>query len=343
MNRRDFIGAIVLASAGVQGHSLGTSQSPSPSGLNYRHHPKVKADLALGAEEQRLVQSLSKHSKQCFQFGGPVVSRLAGSEPSWVNLLVDSPNLTRLKTELFRFGVTPVSTPQFPASFIRFHHGDLVYNLMNCGVEEFCQLNRLKSQINLVPFAHSFVLYDLRRREVYDPYGALKAPRPEGKPQMTLLSRPRTIPEALDCILTAKFDAKFLNFSMSEEIADFEKFVLASECPEADLPRVVERMVNYFPDALENLGPVEAEALALSPLMKGAMDRALGVDMAKVWSKVRRSNEDQGALFVALVKEGKGSTRSSTGFDDDLTLYLAKNGYVMRRTDLMIESLRVLG
>jgi hypothetical protein len=343
MKRRDFLGALILASAGVSGHSLGHAQTTAPSGLNYRHHPKVKANLALAADEEKLVKMLFQHSRQCCQFGGPVLSRLAGSNPPWVNLLVDTPNFSRLKTELFRFGVTPVSTPQFPTSFIKFHHGEQVYNLMNCGVEEFCQINRLKSRINLVPFAHSFVLYDLRRHEVYDPYGALQAPRPKGQPEMTLLSRPRNLPEALDCILTAKFDAKFLNFSMSEEIQDFERFVLASQCPDEDLPRVVERTVNYFPDALECLGPDEASALALSPLLKSAMQRALGVDLTKVWARVQRSSDDQGALFVALIKEGMGNARSATGFEDDLTLYLAKNGFVMRRTDLMMESLRVMG
>lgn len=345
MNRRDFIGGLILASAGVPGSGFGSAQATGAAGgLNYRHQPKVKADLPCPEEERKLVSMLLNQSRHCSQFGGPVVSRLSGSMPPWANLLVDIPNFSKLKTELFRFGVTPVSTPQFPSSFIKFHYGDQVYNLMNCGVEEFCQINRLKSRANLVPFAHNFVLYDLRRKELYDPYGALAAPRPKGQPEMVLLSRPRNLPDAFDCLLTARFDAKFLGLSLSDQVLDFEKYVLNEECPEVDLPRIVERVVNYLPDVIESLDATQSAAMALSPLVTSSMKRALGVDISKVWSRVSRSSEeDSGALFVALVKEGMGTARSAAGFEDELCLYLAKNGFAMRRTDLVMESLRVMG
>lgn len=344
MNRRDFIGGLILASAGVPGSGFGSSHSGASGGLNYRHQPKVKADLPLTEEEGKLVALLLGHSRQCSQFGGPVVSRLSGSMPPWANLLVDTPQFSKLKTELFRFGVTPVSTPQFPTSFVKFHYGSQVFNLMNCGVEEFCQINRLKSRANLVPFAHNFVLYDLRRKELFDPYDALKARQRDGHPEMTLLSSPRNLPDAFDCILTARFDAKFLGLQLSDKILDFEKYILASECPEVDLPRIVERVVNYLPDVIESLDAVQASAMALSPLVTHSMKRALGVDVSKIWARVSRSSEeDSGALFVALVKEGMGTSRAAGGFEDDLCLYLAKNGFAMRRTDLMMESMRVMG
>jgi hypothetical protein len=344
MNRRRFLQTVAVATAAAPTVCFGAARAAArATGLTYRHQPKTFLELSFSPAERQLMGLLQQHSRGCYLFGGPVLSKVAGDAPSWVNFLVDCRNFTKLKHALFSFGVTPISTPELPASFAKFLHAGQVFNLMNCQLDEFCQLNRLNSRANLIPFAHNFLIYDPARSELADPGGALTVRGKDGRPQIVLLAQPRSIAESFDVVLSGRFDCRLLALEPSRDVADFEHFVLHAHCPDDEAPRIVERVVNYLPDAIELLGWPTASELAQAPMVQQAVGRGLGVEMAEICRRVDAAKSERGAVLYALLKEGMGVPRVATGFEDGLCLYLARNGYGLRRMDVSYQSTRLAG
>jgi hypothetical protein len=154
-------------------------------------------------------------------------------------------------------------------------------------------------------------------------------------PEIVLVARPRGVVEGFDCVLSGRFEAGLLGFGLSEELRDFDSFILNGSCAAEDVPRLVERAVNYLPDAIEMLGQERAAEIALSPLVREALRAGLKVEIEAVWTQMQRQEAEERPLeFLALLKEGMGIERDATGFHDDLTMYLAQHGYALRRSDL---------
>ncbi len=339
MNRRSFLHTFALAAGSATlGGLQAWGREPQMLSLGYRHQKKIPLKISLTSAETKLLRVVGRHSSSSHMFGGPVLSRARGSHPSWVNLLVDSKDFSRMKRKLFEFGVTPLSTPEMPSSFAKFVYEEQVYNVMNSTPDEFCQLNRLQARVQLVPFAHNFLLCDLQRGLAIDPCGALDSQSSSGTPEIVLVAKPRTLGESFDCVLSGRFEAKLLGLSPSQALRDFEQFVLNDSSSKSEVPRIAERVVNYIPDAIEVLGMEETKELVLCPMIRNAIKSGINVELDRVWSKLEKSKEDHPAMFIALLKEAMGVSASATGFEDDLTLYLAKNGYNMRRMDLAADA-----
>lgn len=315
-------------------------REPRAVGLAFKHQPKLRMELELTPPERELADVIGAASPSLYLFGGPVLARVEERATSWMNLLLDCRDFSRLKRKLFDFGVEPISTPEMPGSFIKFSFQDRIYNVMNCGIDHFCQLNRIQAKVQLVPFAHNFLIYDCNRRELADPCGALNA-RGNGKErEIRLVSRPRSVVEGFDCVLSARFESHLLGFQPSEELRDFDSFILRADCPTEDIPKIVERTINYIPDAIEILGERKAAPVALSPLVKQALHSGLRIEIENVWSGLKKEAAgDRPAAFIGLVKEEMGLGRGTVGFEDDLTLYLARNGYALRRSDLAAQAM----
>lgn len=315
-------------------------KTPKLVGRTFEHQPKTKLPLKLTEAEEalaRVFKTGSEGSKALYLFGGPVLVKTMDRDASWMNFLIDTADFPKIKQRLFKFGVEPISTPEMPSSFIKFAHQERIYNVMNCPIDQFCQLNRLNAQVQLVPFAHSFLIYDCQKKEVADPFDALGDPK--SRDEIRLVARPRTVAEGFDCVLSGRFEAGLLKLRASAELREFEDFILNTACEKPEVPQIVERAVNYLPDALETLGKEGAESIALSPLVSSAVQSGLGVKMPEVWSALgREETEDRPAAFLAILKEQMGFERDATGFEDGLTMYLARNGYGLRRSDLAAEA-----
>ena len=339
MNRRTFIHTFLISAGAVSaaGSQL-WHREPRGLSLAFKHQPKLKMPVELSCAEQNIAALFASSSRSLYLFGGPVLARLENTESSWTNFLIDTPDFRRVKRDLFELGVEPISTPEMPGTFIKFLYQDRIYNVMNCEIDEFCQRNRVQAKVKLVPFAHNFMIYDCMAGELADPCDALKG-RKNGKPEIQLVARPRSVVEGFDCVLSGKFESHLLGFSKSGELLDFEEFILNSPgCPSADQPRIVERTINYIPDAIETFGVDAAAAIARAPFVKSVLQSSLGVDMDKVWvGLTHEAPEDRSIAFLGLVKEQMGVDRAATGFEDRLTLYLATNGYALRRSDLALQ------
>jgi hypothetical protein len=339
MNRRSFIHTLMLSAGAVSASGAQFWKQPRSLGMAFKHQPKVRRTLALSDGEKELAELLGAFSRCLYLFGGPVLARAENQSASWMNFLINSSDFRPLKKKLFDFGVEPISTPEMPGSFIKFRYQDTIYNVMNCGIDEFCQLNRLNARVQLIPFAHNFLIYDSKRAEMTDPFDSLSVRGKDQKPQIKLVARPRTVVEGFDCVLSGRFEAALLGFQPSAELSDFDSFVLGSSCDSEDVPRIVERLVNYLPDAIETLGEERAGEIALSPLARSVLRSGLKVEIENVWAKMKlQEPDDRPAEFIALVKEGMGGDRAASGFQDDLALYLAQNGFSMRRTDLSVNA-----
>jgi len=335
MNRRSFIQTLMLSAGAVSAAASPFWKQPRSLGLAFKHQPKTRLALELTASEAELAKVFRTASRTLYLFGGPVLARAQSQDTPWMNFLVDCRDFRRLKQRLFEFGVEPVSTPEMPGSFIKFIYGDKVCNVMNCDIDEFCQLNRLNARVQLVPFAHNFLIYDCKRRQLTDPFDSLNVRSSGGRPGIKLVARPRTLVEGFDCVLSGRFEAGLFGFEPSEELRDFDAFILNSSCPSEDVPKIVERVVNYLPDALEKLGHEKAAEIALSPLVREVLKTGLRVGIEEVWSDLLREEPgDRAAEFIALLKDGMGAGRGATGFQDDLTMYMAQHGYALRRSDL---------
>jgi hypothetical protein len=337
MNRRTFIHTLMLSAGAASTAGAQFWKQPSSLGLSYKLQPKVPLTLELTSSENQLAAVFRKQSRALYMFGGPALARARNKKTSWMNFLIDCRDFSRMKRRLFEFGVEPISTPEMPGSFIKFCYRDNIYNVMNCAIDDFCRINRLSSKVQLIPFAHNFIVYDCIRREAIDPFGSLTADR---IPEIQLVARPRTLVEGFDCVLSSRFEAGLLGFKPSAEMQEFDAFILNSSCSKEDVPRIVERVVNYLPDAIESLGHERATSLALSPLVKQALKTDLKVDVASVWAQLVAVEEDsQPVEFLALLKEGMGIERDASGLQDDLTLYLANHGYALRRSDLAAQTI----
>jgi hypothetical protein len=338
MNRRTFIHTLMLTTGAISASGAQFWKQPRALGMGFKHQPKIKLALDLSEAETELARVFTTSSRCLYLFGGPVLARAEKQKTAWVNFLINGSDFPGLKKRLFDFGVEPISTPEMPGTFIKFRYNETIYNVMNCGIEEFCQLNRLNARVQLVPFAHNFLIYDCKRNELTDPFGSLAGRGENQPPQIKMVARPRTVVEGFDCVLSGRFETALLGFQPSPELRDFDSFILNGSCPPEDVPRIVERAVNYLPDAIETLGEERTAELALSPLVKEALQSGLKVEIENVWAKVKQHDaEDQPAEFMALLKEGMGCERSDAGFQDDLALYLARNGYALRRSDLAMQ------
>jgi hypothetical protein len=328
----------MLSAGAVSASSAQFWKQPSSLALGFKHQPKIKVNLDLFDAEKKLARVFSTSSRSLYLFGGPVLARAEKQSSAWMNFLIDSRDFPRLKKRLFEFGVEPISTPEMPGTFIKFRYKETIYNVMNCDIDEFCQLNRLNARVQLVPFAHNFLIYDCKRGEMADPFDSLGVRGEDRKPRIKMVARPRTVIEGFDCVLSGRFEAALLGFQPSAELRDFDSFILNGSCAAEDVPRIVERTVNYLPDVIETLGEKAAAEIALAPLVTAALHSGLKVKMHDIWAKLKEQEpEDQPAEFMALLKEGMGGERGDAGFQDELAIYLAQNGYVLRRSDLAAE------
>ena len=170
MKRRDFIARMAVAPLIAGG---AWRAEAIPQSLTYRQSPKRRLRLALGEAEQKLLAFLEKQSLGCQLFGAPVMSRICGGQPAWINLIGEFDSFTRTKRELFAFGAEPVSTPEMPPTFIKFRYQGQVFNVVDGDLDSFCQSAFFSARQQKLPFAHGFLVYDPRRSALHDPCDAL--------------------------------------------------------------------------------------------------------------------------------------------------------------------------
>jgi len=330
MKRRDFITRMAVAPLMIGG---AWGASSVPQSLTYSQVPKRRLPLSLGASEQKLFKLLDDQSDGCHLFGAPVMSKICGGQPAWVNIIGRFDSFTRTKRSLFAFGAEPVSTPEMPTSFIKFRYAGQVYNVVDGELDSFCQSAFFSARQHRLPFAHGFLLYDPRRRELHDPCEAVATVNPT---PFKLIAQPPTPVDAFDWVLSGWFESRFLGLKASGDLPALE--VAALDCEEGTQQArfVVERVMNYFPEIVDHLGQDVARRVAGSKLVCQAMREGLGVDFQRAYAAFESGvsrEANSGARFIAVLRNHLGTAGQSPVEDGDLYRFMAQNNFAFRRPE----------
>ena len=220
MKRSDFLTRMAVAPLFVGG---GWRLSAVPESLTYQQVPKRKLKLPLTDSEQKLVQFLGTKADGCHLFGAPVMGKLCGGVPAWLNIIGNFDSFSQTKRALFAFGVEPVSTPEMPTSFVKFRYGGQVFNVVDGNLDSFCQSAFFSARQHRLPFAHGFLLFDPRRGELHDPCHAVDGETPQ---PFKLIAQPPTPVDAFDWLLSGWFESRFLGLKPGGNLPELEAAVL---------------------------------------------------------------------------------------------------------------------
>lgn len=344
MKRRTFIqvvGASALAipfTLSQLGPGLST-RNPVASGRKDRQRLR----LALSAEEAQVASVLQDHAEGVYLLGGGVLSRAAGHQPPYLNFLVEGHSFPAAKQALFRQGVRPISTAELPEFYARFAFGEQMYSVINMDLPCFLEKNALSKTAGLIPFAHNFLVYSTREQWVLDPFGGLETPR-RPAPEMKIIQAPKSPAVGLEHCLAATFDSTSLGFALPADYTALEERVLNSTASPAEAPRVVEQVINYFPDLVELRGLEATRKYLLSPLCRSAASASAGVDLRRVDGALAvlraQGTEISGVQLLAAINREFRRREKVQGLGVGYTDYMMVSGFPIRRTDLMVEALR---
>ncbi|HAB17771.1 MAG TPA: hypothetical protein PLX89_06375 [Verrucomicrobiota bacterium] len=337
MKRREFISCL----AGAPLAFGGAWAAPTlPEALVYSRSPKRRIAVNFGESAQRLIAFLQDRARGCYLHGAPVMSRLCGSTPAWINLGGAFHSFSELKRELFSFGVIPISTPELPSSMIKFRLDDLVVNLLDADLDTFCQSAYFGAKERKLAFAHSFLVWNPSTGELHDPYDA--APHGEALEPFRLIGRPASLADAFDWVLAGRFESHFLKLHLSPEFSVLEAETLAAAPPLALGRLVVERIVNYFPEVVDQLGLDVARRYATSSIVGQATREALGVDFANVFERFAQARtprprfKTSGVEFIATLHHALGVSGEEALLDGEICRFMVRNNFTFRRPEWLI-------
>lgn len=304
--------------------------------------------LAATAEEQKVIAVLQAHSKGVYLLGGCVIGKIQKLDLPYLNLLVDSEEFTEIKNDLFRLGVEAVSTPELPPSVIRFGYAGKPYSVVNLSLNEFLKQNTLGNDLGLIPFAHNFLVYSFDGRWVIDPYNALGGKSVSNKEhRIQLLQEPASPAVGLEYTLAATFDTALLGLKESSECSKMVRHSLDQTASAEEAPLVMEHVINYLPDVLETCGFAPMQKMLLSPLCVTAARTSARIDLQRVAVALKATKRRGTAitgdrLLAALNKEFLRKDKLD-GLGFGLSDYMASNGFMVRRTDLLMSALKTSG
>jgi hypothetical protein len=335
MKRRAFIGKVALAPAALTGFSGWLSRaSVQPQALTFAAAPKRKITVPLHEVEEDIIRFLRPRGDAVYLYGSPIYAALSHGKNPWSNLLLSGGDFTRVKSDLFRKGVQPISTLELQPTFIKFFWKDRLFNLVNADVEEVCQANYVLHKSKGLPFAHNYLAYDLATGALYDPYEAVSNRQTRGI--IRLILAPGTLAEGFDIILAGHFDARLLGLSPGEELRAFERKVLDTACPASQSCYVAERILNYYPDIVEKLGIETAAGISESRLVNGALRQSLGVDFRRTHDELlartrgSRFKGSTGREFMAVLHQQIGSPAGQSLFASRVCHFLMRNDFSIR-------------
>jgi hypothetical protein len=340
MQRRQFIklvGATALAAPFLVKQVAVRSSKAAPT-ANRARKPQ---ELVATADEQKVIDVLQANSKGVYLLGGCVVGKLQGRALPFVNLLVTSQNFDAIKQNLFAAGVQPVSTPELPPSVIRFSYAGTPYSVVNLSLNDYLKQNTLTSELSLIPFAHNFLVYSFTDKWVIDPYDALKG----NDYKIQLLQEPATAVSALTCSLAGTFDMALLGLKESAKFSRMMDKCLNKTVSAKDAPLVMEQVINYVPDVLETCGFQSMQKFLLAPLSVAAGKDGAGVDLKRVNAALvtakRKGLMIDGARFLGALNKEFLRKENLDGLGLGLSDYMAAQGFMLRRTDLLMASMKL--
>ena len=344
MNRRKFI---ALAGASALGAPFLIKQIGVRSNSKTLPAPdrtRRPLELATSASEQKVLAVLQTHSKGAYLLGGCVIGKIQKQDLPYVNLVVDSENFAQIKNDLFQLGVEPVSTPELPASVIRFGYQGKAYSVVNLSLNDYLKQNTLSSNLGLIPFAHNFLVYSFDKHWVIDPYDAFAGKSIFSKAhRIQLLQEPASPVAGLTCSLAATFDTSLLGLKESAACARLTRRCLEQTPDAEETHLVMEQVINYVPDVLETCGLEATQKYLLSPLCLAAARDGAGIDLRRVNTALvaakRRGALDGSHLMGALNKEFLRK-KNLDGLGFGLSDYMAVQGFMVRRTDLLMTSMK---
>jgi hypothetical protein len=301
--------------------------------------------LAWSEEAAEVLAVLGAHAKGVYLLGGPVICQLQKGEAPYLNFLVESDDFTRIKNELFRLGVEPVSTPDLPGTVIRFGYGKQAYSVVNMPLETYLKENVLTSNLGLIPFAHNFLVYSCKEQWVMDPFEALDSKTAFGRSySIKVIHEPPTPLAGLEYGMAAAFDVAVLGFKESSECSALVRRSLAQTATPEQAPLVMQQVINYFPDVLEIRGLDFTRKLLVSPLCVSAARESAGIDLTRVASALQaskqRGSQITGARFMGALNREFLRKEKQIGLGMGVSDYMMAQGFLVRRLDLVGEALR---
>lgn len=340
MKRRQFItlvGAAAMAAPFLVKQVAVRSSKAVPAANRERKPLGITAT----ADEQKVIDVLQAHSKGVYLLGGCVVGKLQQRDLPFVNMLVSSQNFDSIKKDLFALGVQPVSTPELPASVIRFTFAGTPYSVVNLPLSDYLKQNTLSSELSLIPFAHNFLVYSFTGNWVMDPYNALKG----SDYKIQLLQEPATPVAALTCALAGTFDMALLGLKESAKFSRMMTKCLGRTVSAKDAPLIMEQVINYVPDVLETCGFQAMQKFLLSSLAMAAGREGAGVDLKKVNTALVAAKKKglpvDGARFLGALNKEFLKKDNLDGLGFGLSDWMAAQGFMLRRTDLLMASMKL--
>ncbi|HYG24881.1 MAG TPA: hypothetical protein VEH04_19100 [Verrucomicrobiae bacterium] len=341
MKRRQFITLVGASAVAAPFLVKEIAVRRSARAIPAANHERKPVAMAVSADEQRVIEALQGRSKGVYLLGGCVVAKMQQRDLPFINLLVSSQSFSELKRELFVMGVQPVSTPELPPTVIRFTYAGKPYSVVNLPLSEYLKQNTLTSELSLIPFAHNFLVYSLTDQWVIDPYNALA-----GKEQrIQLMQDPASPVAALTCALAGTFDMALLGLKESPRFTRMVEKCLKQIVDATAAPLIVEQVINYVPDVLELCGFQAMQQFLLSPLAVAAGRDGAGVDFRKVNSALvsakRRRIKIDGAQLLGAINKEFLAKENPDGIGLGVSDYMASQGFMLRRTDLLMASLKL--
>ncbi len=343
MKRRTFIrivGASALGLPFLSSHLGSASWKAKPLS-----RARTPLKLGFSPAEAGVLGVLERHAPSAYLLGGGVLAKAAGADLPYLNLLVNSREFDQVKNELFAFGVKPISTPELPASYIRFEYSGQAYSVMNMELDAYLKQNALGQTIQLLPLAHNFLVFSSAERWVLDPYEAFKGTAAEqGGYRMKLAHEPDSRIMGLEVALAIAFDQVLLGLQPPARHAAFEKRLLGVRIEEAkEASVIVHHLLNYFPDLMELHGLEVTRKYLVSPLFLSAAAVGPGIDLRKVDASLRavsRSGKEvTSAHLVSAINQQFCKTAKVSLFGTGIPDYMAANKMPVRRKDLLAQVL----
>lgn len=342
MKRRAFIGllgASALSMPFVLGnHGLGSGKRNQ----RISAAAKIPLRLKLPADVTAITALLGEKSKDVFLLGSSAIAAAGGAELPYVNLLIDTQHFSELKQALFESGVTPVSTADLPANFIRFMHQDKGYNVLNMPFDTYTHLSMAGQENGLILFAHNFLMCSVAGGYALDLYEALKTK--SGKAFLIKpLQQPKTLLNGFEHCLAATFDCALLGMRPSPEYKQIEERLFESTPNAEESREIMSRILDYTPDILEVGGFETASRLLLSSVCVTAGKTAAEIDFAKVETKLRKlqqqGTEVSGKEFMTAVHAEFKKKTTGKGAAQGLPEYVAATRDQFRRIEVLMDAM----
>jgi len=339
MKRRAFIG-LLGASALSLPFILGETGLGWGGAHNRLIANKIPRRLKLPPDVKTILAQLGKKSKEVHLLGGPIIAAVAGLELPYVNLLMDTPHFTAVKQSLFEFGVTPISTPALPGNFARFLYQDRSYNVVNMAFDDYAMQSLNGQQNELILFAHSFLIYNVKDGWMLDPYDALQAKSADGKSYVLKpVNQPKSLLQGFDQYLAATFDVALLGLKPSPAYQQIEQRVFDASPTMADSRAIMGKLLDYAPDVLEVAGLDNLGRMLAAPVCLAAAQNDAGIDLLKIRTKLQRLQQQgepiSGREFMSLVDEALKAKSSGKGCAGGLPEYLATSRNSFRRIRIL--------